>query len=85
MHGQRWALDFASAYLSWEQHGKSCRRAKVKSELIMAQGHLYYRRFDTRRRCQSTADTNEEPYLHHLLRSRRHLRGHNVDRLLCEA
>lgn len=43
-----------------------------------SKGHFHNRHVDPGRWRQSTADTNQEPHLDHLLRGRRHLRRHHV-------
>lgn len=53
--------------------------------LTEVKGDLDNRCIHRRRRCQGTADTNEELDLHHLLRSCRHLRRHYGHHLLVKA
>ena len=47
-------------------------------------GHLHNRLLYSWRWSQSASHPNQEPDLHYLLRSRRDLRCHHVDRFLCE-
>lgn len=54
------------------------------SPLIDFQGNLHNRLLDYWRWCPRPSDPNKESHLHHLLRSRRHLRRHHVDCLLVE-
>ena len=54
--------------------------ANTKSQI--SQGNLHHRLLHPRWRCQGTQDTNEEPDINHLLRSRGNIRRHHVHRLL---
>ena len=48
----------------------------------LEQGDFHHRLLNSRRRCQSSSNTNEKLDIDHLLRSRGNLRRHHVYRLL---
>ena len=63
------------------QQGYASKEHRLRSK----QGHLHHRNIDSRRRRESTPDTDEELDFNHLLRSRGHLRSHHVHRVLGQA
>jgi hypothetical protein len=64
---------------------RGTQRQTQKQQLRqITQGHLHHWHIDPRRRRQGSTHPDEELDLHHLLRSRGHLRGHHEHRLLGE-